>query len=274
MLAVVTDSRASHVRSYALSLLDLATPKTTIGRQDTRQEKTDRPVYSCPYPPTAEAGKGGQLLWLSGANGAGKTTIAAALAETGNWAAYEGDCFLFHLNPYTDTPPNGVPGRGWRPERFAGVPADEIVACKRALQGLKEICSGATVDCAMVWAPFYRALCADVIRERARLGPGWNLVVSQAVFTREARDLVRSLLGPNLRFVVLDIPIDLQAERLCARFKMRSMEAVKSMKRFCHGFEPAAEDEVGKRTLSLQATSDKSVATMTAEIQTWLNRDF
>ncbi len=235
-----------------------------------RLSQEGRPVYSCPYLPRAEARNAGRLLWLSGANGAGKTTIAAALVETGDWVGYEGDCFLFHLNPYTDSPPNGVPGGGWRPERFAGVPPDEIVACKHALQGLKEIVSGDTVDCTMVWAPFYRALCADVLRERTRLGPGWNMVVSQAVFTREARDLVRGLLGPDLCLVILDIPVDLQAERLAARFKMRSTEAVKGMERFCRGFEPADESEVGERTLSLKVTRDKGAATMTGEIMTWL----
>ena len=195
------------------------------GVEGESQGSTRARGYPCPYGPRPSAADGrGSLVWVNGGTASGKSAIGACLKASADWAWYEGDCFLFHLNPYTDRAPNGSVGGGeastpLAPERLEGIPPATVAACARALEGFERVAAGAgsSVEDA-VWEAFYTALCADVLAERARLGPGWNLAVGGAVLTRASRDLVRRLLGPALRFVVIDIEAGLQAERLRERY--------------------------------------------------------
>lgn len=223
-------------------------------------------TYASQYEPRLlSTPQSGKFIWISGGTGSGKTTISELLRDTGDYVYYEGDCFMFHLNPYTDTVPNGAGGgTPLLPERLKDLPAERNATCKRALnEGFLKIVHGRDVPFS-IWEDFYLELCADVKRERERLGPGWNFVVAQAVYTRQARDLIRDQLGPDLSLVVLDVDKELQAERLAGRFDMPASAASNLMK-VCQGFEPAVEDE--PRTFDIKVTRDKTVVDVLGEVQ-------
>ena len=61
-------------------------------------------------------------------------------------------------------------------------------------------------------AKFYELICEDIKRERERIGGDW--AVALIVNTRRMRDLVRSRLGPDLTFVVLDMAWEDLEERM------------------------------------------------------------
>merc|ERR1712038_953741 len=42
----------------------------------------------------------GKLVWISGAPGSGKSTVAHLLSKQFGYVYYEGDAFFDHLNPY------------------------------------------------------------------------------------------------------------------------------------------------------------------------------
>lgn len=69
---------------------------------------------------------------------------------------YEGDCFIFHLNPNTDVVPNCADGgTPLKPERLEGTSADRIQACSRALhEGFIKIAQGTGVDL-QAWEDFF-----------------------------------------------------------------------------------------------------------------------
>eukprot|EP00927_Polykrikos_kofoidii_P057595 TRINITY_DN51744_c0_g1_i1.p1 TRINITY_DN51744_c0_g1~~TRINITY_DN51744_c0_g1_i1.p1 ORF type:complete len:286 (+),score=45.37 TRINITY_DN51744_c0_g1_i1:118-858(+) len=229
------------------------------------------PSYPCEYqfrPAPADGASPGSLLWITGPTGSGKSTVSSVLKNMGNFINYEGDCFMFHLNPYKDTVPN-IAGGGTplTPERLQGIPQERIVACDDALKkGFMKIVSGVSVD-VVIWEAFYTHMCADIVRERQRFGPGWHFVVSQAVYTRAARDFIRSQL-PDVNFVVLDIDADLQSKRLAARFGMPESAAA-NMKQHCKGFEGKDEDEVTP-AVGLRVEANKTPEQMAEEVLVFL----
>ena len=229
--------------------------------------------YPCEYQPRpTPVVPAGSLVWITGPTGSGKTTVATVLKQTGNFINYEGDCFMFHLNPYTDTVPNGAGtggGTPLAPERLKSIPQDRIVACDDALkQGFMKVVLGAKVDF-VIWETFYTQMCADIVKERQRFGPGWHFVVSQAVYTRAARDLIRRLLV-DVNFVVLEIDTELQSKRLAARFGM-SESAADNMKKHCQGFERKEENETN--TIGLTVEKNKTPEQMATEVLLFLNVD-
>ena len=62
-----------------------------------------------------------------------------------------------------------------------------------------------------MWDAFYTALCLDILRV-VEGNPGRSVVVSQAVYTRRARDVIRGILGDSFTFLILDIEPELQVE--------------------------------------------------------------
>ena len=93
---------------------------------------------------------------------------------------------------------------------------------------------------------FYTLLCDNIITERVRVGGDW--VVAQAVPSRKLRELVRSILGPDLVFVVLDLEKGLQEERLKPR--LGSFDK----KYFDMKYEAAQDDE--ENTIDLKITRE------------------
>ena len=61
----------------------------------------------------------------------------------------------------------------------------------------------------------YKLMAADIGRQQKRLGG--TIAVAHAVARRKSRDFLRSLMGPDLVFFVLDTTAECMRERLNAR---------------------------------------------------------
>lgn len=68
---------------------------------------------------------------------------------------------------------------------------------------------------AEVAKPLYKVMAEDLDRQQKRLGG--NFAVAHAVARKESRDYLRSLLGPDLVFIVLNMTLECMKERLTAR---------------------------------------------------------
>ena len=63
--------------------------------------------------------------------------------------------------------------------------------------------------------PYYKAMAEDITRQKKRLGG--SFAVAHAVATVKSRDFIRSHMGPELVFIVLNMTQECQKERLKQR---------------------------------------------------------
>ena len=148
------------------------------------------PIDAPPSHYKVEPERQGQLVWVTGPPGLGKSTTAQLLARHHGYVYYEGDCFFMGRNPYI--PPDveepsiamlgqrKLLGEAARTRRELGAAGDEAVQARMA--GEK-------------WADFsvlescYGELCKDIMRERKRMGGDW--AVATVLMDRQLRDFVR-----------------------------------------------------------------------------------
>merc|ERR1719228_2351200 len=105
-----------------MELMDDEAKKNLIVEQD----PADDP------PNTYKKSEMGKIIWISGLSGMGKTTTAKLLQETEGFVNYEGDCFLYGLNPYVGASKKGPTYFGVRP--LSGIPQKRKEICRLALE--------------------------------------------------------------------------------------------------------------------------------------------
>jgi len=167
----------------------------------------------CPYKLQPE--NQGKIVWLSGAQGMGKSTSAQILARDHGYVYYEADCFSMLKNPFNDV--------------HAEEPSKNIVKLK-TLKGngteerVKLVQKAETVFGPMMMGQeydknilneFYAELSKDILQQKQRIGGDWAIAL--VVFKREFRDTIRDILGPNLTFVHLTMDTEDRRERLAQR---------------------------------------------------------
>ena len=72
----------------------------------------------------------GEILWISGLSGIGKSTTAKLLQEEEGFVNYEGDCFLMGVNPYVGASAKGASEFGTRP--LTGISKERSDICRLA----------------------------------------------------------------------------------------------------------------------------------------------
>jgi len=109
---------------------------------------------------------------------------------------------------------------------------------------------------------YFRAMAIDVKNEKKRIGG--NFAIAYVVFSRELRDLIREILGPEVVFVLLRMsPEDLR-KRVLARHHGED-GAADFMNTLAKLFEPAQENE--PRTVEVEITAEMTRAQVVNQIR-------
>ena len=194
--------------------------------------------------------KPGKLIWISGGPGLGKSTSGLVLAKKFGYVYYEADAFMSYVNPYV---PLNVeePTLATAKQNFLkDVPQERVDAVVNGVESFMNIITGKEYDLAKCCG-LYSFLCKDIVREQKRIGGDW--VVAQAVPSRKLRDHIRTRLGDNLIFVVLDMSKEDQLSRIKSRHG-NSEKAVGFLSKCYDYFEVAGEDE--PRAINVVITKD------------------
>jgi len=190
---------------YSMELIDVAEAIALKEKSDQEKDPADAPSNHYPLRP----GHIGKLVFISGNPGFGKSTTARRMMDTKGFVYYEGDCFMSHKNPYLPPGNNSAIDALLLAKPLKGVPKERKEVVKSAMKEWEKIMAG---NEEYQLEDFYAMMCEDILRERKRVGGDW--VVAQAVPTRKLRDLIKSKLGPDLLFVVLNLDKDHHRERL------------------------------------------------------------
>jgi len=198
------------------------------------------PIEAPPGPYMIQPEHLGKFLWITGAPGLGKSTSAQLLSKTAGYVYYETDCFGSCRNPYipTDVPNPSMAQVNQKPLKGEGL-AERIELCKNSNDMFEAMFKGEDYD-KDILKKFYCGMCEDILRERTRIGGDW--AIAGVAFTRELRDHIRSRLGPDLVFVILNMDMEEVKKRVKTRHhgEDQANEMMEPINKLC---DPIGEDE-------------------------------
>merc|ERR1712080_546650 len=212
------------------------------------------PIEAPPCPYKLEPERQGKFLWITGPPGLGKSTAAQLLARNAGYVYYEADCFYMGRNPYIPPHAANPSEASFQQNLLVGEGAEERAdAAQRALKQFEErVTSGNQLDMEDLKRSF-GLMCADIARERKRVGGDW--AIATMVDSRMLRDFIRSELGSDLQFVVLEMNVEDGMERI--RTRHHGDEDMIQMMKTIHGFCEAAQAEE-PNTVGVKVTLDIS----------------
>ena len=121
-----------------------------------------------------------------------------------------------------------------------GVSQERIDACDAAETEFIAMLNGKPFDTKKI-CNAYSEMNKDITKERKRFGGDW--VVAQAVPTREFRDHIKSELGPELIFCVLNMTKEDQMARIKARHGDEESSVNEMLLNAYDLYEPATKEE-------------------------------
>ena len=166
---------------------------------------------------------------------------------------YEGDCFWIQVNPYIPVDAD-QPSLAQMSQRFLkGLPQERIDTCASADNEFLSMFNGQDYDNKVILDGL-SVMCKDIAKERKRLGGDW--AIAMAVPKRIHRDHIKAELGPDLRFVVLNMSKEDQQARIKARHGDKESIANDALTNTYDLYEPATDDE--HNAIDVQITPEMS----------------
>ena len=170
-----------------------------------------------------------------------------------SYVFYEGDCFWIQVNPYIPVDAD-QPSLAQMSQRFLkGLPQERIDTCASADNEFLSMFNGQDYDNRIILDGL-SVMCKDIAKERKRLGGDW--AIAMAVPKRIHRDHIKAELGPDLRFVVLNMSKEDQQARIKARHGDKESIANDALTNTYDLYEPATDDE--HNAIDVQITPEMS----------------
>eukprot|EP00092_Neocalanus_flemingeri_P064453 GFUD01078212.1.p1 GENE.GFUD01078212.1~~GFUD01078212.1.p1 ORF type:complete len:348 (-),score=106.70 GFUD01078212.1:150-1193(-) len=224
------------------------------------------PIEAPPGPYKIQPDVLGQFLWMTGGAGVGKSTSAQLLRKMHGYVYYEGDCFASFRNPYIPPDVQNPSLAQFLQKPLIGEGLEERrEVCKRGNEMFGEMMAGGDYDKVKA-EEYYEKMCEDIKRERKRIGGDWS--IAGVTFGQDLRNFIRSKLGPDLVFVVLNMEMEDLKERIRIRHLREegAVDILMSISRLC---EAATEDD--DNAVNVMITNEMSKEDVISKILEKLN---
>jgi len=229
-----------------------------LNDEDLEKLKEDREPVEAPIVGdyfTPKPDQLGKLLWFSGPPGAGKSTAASIMGRKHGYVYYEADCFGMFVNPFID-PNVEEPSLALAVQKpLKGMDEETIMAIDKAAEVEQILLTGEMHKIEGLLEPMYKMMAKDLIRQRLRLGG--DMAIAQAVFTRDQRDMLRNLIGPDLIFIVISMSKECTAARIKKRHGDNIGDFADAFIKFAELCEKAGDDE--ENAFNVIVTEDMSI---------------
>ena len=147
----------------------------------------------------------------------GKSTTAQILAREEGYVYYEADCFTQLKNPYIPLDDPNPSLAQVNQKNLKGPGMEERAALFNVANDVfGAVLAGKDHDKEKA-NQVYTAMGEDIRREKERIGGDW--AVAHVIMSREARDNLRKILGPQLVFILLSMPSEDRRQRILSRHK-------------------------------------------------------
>ena len=97
--------------------------------------------------------------------------------------------------------------------------------------------------------PLYKNMGHDIVEQSKRLGG--DMIIAQAVFSRDQRDYLREIVGSKLIFLVFNMNKDCQMKRVRQRSPGIGEKYLQILYNYAEKCEPAAKDEINTYNLTI-----------------------
>ena len=145
----------------------------------------------------------------------GKSTSAQMLGRDHGYVYYEADCFKKLSNPYVPLSEDNPSLAHIKQKILKGPGAEERKAMIERTNNLwSDMMAGKEFSMELM-LEFYEHMALDIKREKERIGG--DFAIATFIPTREARDHLRKILGPDLIIVNLDMSQEERRERVLIR---------------------------------------------------------
>ena len=118
-----------------------------------------------------------------------------------------------------------------------------------ASQEFKKMMKGNFDNYADKLQPLYKNMGHDIVKQSKRLGG--DMIIAQAVFSRDQRDYLREIVGSKLIFLVFNMNKDCQMKRVTQRTPGIGQKYLQILYNYAEKCEPAAKDEINTYNLTI-----------------------
>jgi len=238
-----------------------------ITKEEAQELNKKDPVEAPPNPYILQPENLGKFVFISGPPGAGKSSVAAWMAVNAGYVYYEGDGFMFGLNPYT---PANASEPSLATHNQHPLVGEGMHQRKMIIDNMNKNFDAAIGDFSKVERTnvdaFLNALADDINNERRRVGGDW--IIAYAIPDILSRNILKNLLGDNMVFVIMELSPELQRKRLSDRTPNES-EMVDQLASIYKIYEPAGMDEL--QAIGFNVEEDDGVAENSLKILKLVN---
>jgi len=223
------------------------------------------PIEAPPGPYKLQPENKGKLLWFSGPPGMGKSTTAQILARDHGYVYYEADAFNLLRNPFNSLDYEN-PSMGTAMQKILKGPgaAERSAIVKKVQAVWGNLFAGMEYDKELV-KQYYTEMCKDISTQRERIGGDW--AIAHVVFSREIRDMMRKIFGPELLFIVLTMSKEDRNKRLMERHDgdLKFVETMETFEKIMDANDNKSVPE--PNTISVTVTKDMTRMQVVEEVQ-------